>query len=117
MGSCAGNCITGNDLIEGSGDDVVHVNPECPTHGTRHNPVAPPYDPNCDTYAKDMTSYDNTIRAEYYLEEDEEVTPEMREQFVRSDEGTFNVINGHFACDSCYIKLGCPSSPRGWKCP
>jgi hypothetical protein len=39
------------------------------------------------------------------------------EQYVRSEEGTFNLKNGHFACTACYINIGMPSSPRGWKAP
>jgi hypothetical protein len=30
------------------------------------------------------------------------------------DDGTFNRVNGHFACDECYIRIGQPSSPSGW---
>jgi len=45
---------------------------------------------------------------------DEEMTPE---QYVRAEEGTFNRENGHFACTPCYIKMGMPSSPRGWVAP
>lgn len=51
-----------------------------------------------------------------YIEmaEIEEISPE---QYVRSEEGTFNPENGHFACTTCYIGMGMPSSPRGWKAP
>lgn len=45
---------------------------------------------------------------------DEGMTPE---QYVRSEEGTFNRENGHFACTTCYINMGMPSSPRGWTAP
>lgn len=45
---------------------------------------------------------------------DEDTTPE---QYVSSEEGTFNRENGHFACTSCYILMGMPSSPRGWVAP
>jgi hypothetical protein len=44
----------------------------------------------------------------------EDMTPE---QYVRSEEGTFNRENGHFACTACYIEMGMPSSPRGWEAP
>jgi hypothetical protein len=44
----------------------------------------------------------------------EEMTPE---QYVKVEEGTYNPENGHFACTSCYIRMGMPSSPRGWKAP
>ena len=38
-------------------------------------------------------------------------------EFVISEEGTYNKQNGHFLCDECYIKAGCPASPGGWKAP
>lgn len=41
-------------------------------------------------------------------------TPEM---FVEKEEGTYNSANGHFACTDCYIKLGMPTSSRGWVAP
>lgn len=37
--------------------------------------------------------------------------------FVRGEEGTYNPINGHFLCDTCYIRAGVPSSPNGWRAP
>ena len=43
-----------------------------------------------------------------------DMTPE---QFVRREEGTFNIENGHFLCTDCYIAAGMPSSPRGWTAP
>jgi len=45
---------------------------------------------------------------------DEGITPE---QYVRSEEGTFNAENGHFACTECYVGMGMPSSPTGWVAP
>ncbi len=44
----------------------------------------------------------------------EGITPE---QYIRSEEGTLNRENGHFACTGCYIRMGMPSSPRGWVAP
>lgn len=40
-------------------------------------------------------------------------------EFVQSDEGTLNPHNGHFACDSCYARLGSPVGERGsrWVAP
>ena len=32
-------------------------------------------------------------------------------QYVQQEEGTYNRENGHFACTSCYIKMGQPSRP------
>jgi hypothetical protein len=37
--------------------------------------------------------------------------------FVIENEGTFNHGNGHFACTDCYIAIGMPASPRGWRAP
>lgn len=48
------------------------------------------------------------------LAEADGITPD---EFVRSEEGTYNPENGHFACTSCYIAMGEPSSPRGWRAP
>jgi hypothetical protein len=45
---------------------------------------------------------------------DMDLTPEA---YVEIEEGTFNHENGHFACTSCYMAMGMPSSPRGWKAP
>lgn len=38
-------------------------------------------------------------------------------EYVISEEGTYNPINGHFACTDCYLAMGMPSSPTGWKAP
>lgn len=45
---------------------------------------------------------------------DEDMTPD---EYVRSEEGTYNKENGHFLCTTCYIKAGMPSSPQGWVAP
>jgi hypothetical protein len=39
------------------------------------------------------------------------------DEYVRREEGTYNYANGHFLCDSCYIRAGMPTSPFGWVCP
>lgn len=65
-----------------------------------------PYDPMCRRYASDISDLDD------FLEEGQ-----TREEYVIQEEGTYNPENGHFLCDSCYIKAGMPSSPFGWKCP
>lgn len=38
-------------------------------------------------------------------------------KFVKSDEGTYNRANGHFACTACYLRMGAPSAPQGWVAP
>lgn len=42
----------------------------------------------------------------------EKTTPE---EFVLSEEGTYNKELDTFCCTECYKELGCPSSPDGWK--
>ena len=44
----------------------------------------------------------------------EGVTPEA---YVWVEEGTLNRSNGYFCCTECYIGVGMPSSPQGWKAP
>lgn len=44
----------------------------------------------------------------------EDMTPE---EFVRTEEGTYNLDNGHFACTTCYIRMGLPTEPFGWVAP
>ena len=41
------------------------------------------------------------------------------DDFVRTEEGTYNPANGHFLCTDCYIRAGMPSlpHPQCWKAP
>lgn len=40
------------------------------------------------------------------------------EEFVRKEDGTYNSETNTFACDACYIAIGCPTAPgQGWKAP
>lgn len=48
------------------------------------------------------------------LADDAGLTPT---EYVMQEEGTYNKENGHFTCDPCYIGMGMPTSPRGWKAP
>ena len=66
-----------------------------------------PFDPHCQRFAHDMEYLDSFI--------DNRV--ETREDYIRTEEGTYNPENGHFLCDDCYMAVGQPSSPRGWICP
>lgn len=43
--------------------------------------------------------------------EDAGMTPD---EYVWEEEGTLNTDSGSFFCTSCYIKAGCPSTPKGW---
>lgn len=40
-----------------------------------------------------------------------------RADYVRNQEGTYNPDTNRFACDVCYIVIGTPSSPGGWRAP
>ncbi len=46
--------------------------------------------------------------------EAEGITPD---EYVWKEEGTLNPDNGHFLCDSCYIRAGMPSGSDGWIAP
>lgn len=50
---------------------------------------------------------------------DPPITPTDRQvrDWIWENEGTINPSNGHFACTDCYIRIGQPSSPRGWVAP
>ena len=37
--------------------------------------------------------------------------------YVRSEEGTYNPDTNRFACDGCYIAIGMPAGPDGWRAP
>lgn len=37
------------------------------------------------------------------------------EEYVREFEGTYNPVINEFACTECYIKIGMPSAPLGWR--
>ena len=39
------------------------------------------------------------------------------DEYVREEEGTFNPESGNFCCTECYVKIGMPSSPNGWRAP
>lgn len=39
------------------------------------------------------------------------------DDYVCSEEGTFNKRNGHFLCTDCYCLAGMPTTPMGWIAP
>lgn len=45
-----------------------------------------------------------------------DMTPD---NYVRTEEGTYNRTNGHFACSICYIAMGMPAKryPDRWIAP
>lgn len=40
-------------------------------------------------------------------------------EFVMKEEGTYNPLTNHFACDTCYINMGMPAGGPGgrWVAP
>lgn len=37
------------------------------------------------------------------------------EQAMIAEEGTYNPVTGAFACTDCYVRMGQPTSDKGWK--
>lgn len=65
---------------------------------------------NCHRTPEEITEYTPAMTGETGLLADPE-------EYVWDQEGTLNRENGHFACTECYIRIGQPSSPTGWKAP
>lgn len=40
-----------------------------------------------------------------------------RVEMVHIEEGTWNPATNRFACDGCYIAIGMPAGPNGWRAP
>lgn len=68
---------------------------------TRHET---PTDPYCNRKAEDIES----VVAEASYQD------ESPNDYAMQD-GTYNPETNEFCCDECYIKLGMPSGPSGWK--
>jgi len=65
-------------------------------------------DPYCNRTPNQIPEYVEAAREDGY--------PSAR-YYVLHEEGTYNPETKHFCCTECYIKIGQPSSPTGWKCP
>jgi hypothetical protein len=78
-----------------------------------HEPAPAPVCIGCHRPPSQIPEY--LIAADEF--EEDTGTPITPEEFVRTEEGTYNPANGHFACTGCYIKMGEPSSPYGWRAP
>lgn len=37
------------------------------------------------------------------------------EEAVIREEGTYDPVTGNFCCTDCYIRIGMPTSRKGWK--
>lgn len=38
-------------------------------------------------------------------------------EWITEENDTYNPANGHFACTACYVQMGMPTTPQGWKAP
>ena len=79
-----------------------------------------PNDPICVGCAKrpaELPEYDMLLEPEDLEGITDERRAELRKEACMREEGTRNPENGHFLCNSCYIRNGQPSSSRGWICP
>lgn len=87
-----------------------------------------PYCAYCDKVGHDIEEYQEACWADLNIIPDDDGNPievdpsiqptdEQIDEWIRWNEGTYNPENGHFACTLCYIRIGQPSSPRGWTAP
>ena len=60
----------------------------------------------CQREPGDIPEYVDAAEAEHWT----------ADAIARSD-GTFNAATNHFCCTDCYIALGMPTAPNGWKAP
>ena len=60
-----------------------------------------PFCTGCNKFAYEIEEYIELAKEEEMNVDD----------FVRSEEGTYNKENGHFLCTDCYIKAGMPANP------
>lgn len=81
---------------------------EDPGYITREHQATCPPEPHCFRCGR---TADEAFRIEAEVEE---ITPEL---FAVREEGTYNRVTNHFACDGCYIAIGMPASERGWVAP
>lgn len=66
-------------------------------------------EPYCFRCGKPASSF-----PEYRYQGEESANPV---QYVKTEEGTYNPDTNRFACDECYIAIGTPSAPGGWRAP
>lgn len=68
-------------------------------------------EPYCFRCGKPASSF---IAGAMMAQDDEPISPA---EYVRREEGTYNPDTNRFACDACYIAIGMPTAPEGWKAP
>jgi|ERR1051326_1043887 hypothetical protein len=75
----------------------------CPQHG-----IYVGQEPTCFRCGKSAEEFDYTG----YKDDNQ-----TNSDFVRTEDGTYNKDTNRFACDQCYIEIGMPTHPYGWKAP
>jgi hypothetical protein len=67
----------------------------------------------CRKHPKDIEEYVEAASAwNDEFDDDDELSPD---EYCRAEEGTYNEDNNLFVCTACYIRIGMPTSPSGWK--
>ncbi len=63
----------------------------------------------CDKHPDQIEEFIEAAKEEYIT----------ADEYVRTEEGTYNPANGHFLCTDCYIDAGMPSRdyPSKWIAP
>lgn len=69
-------------------------------------------EPYCFRCGKPASSF-----PEYWEHPDTDLDVEDAAGYVRREEGTYNPDTNRFACDGCYIAIGMPAGPDGWRAP
>lgn len=68
-------------------------------------------EPYCFRCGRPASSF---IAGAMMAQDDEPISPA---EYVRREEGTYNPDTNRFACDACYIAIGMPVAPDGWRAP
>lgn len=67
----------------------------------------------CKLKASELPYLDSAFLQDYYGEGGHSPV-----EFIRNEDGTYNRHTNTFACDPCYLQIGCPTAPgQGWKAP
>jgi hypothetical protein len=90
-------------MLERNEAGLIQFKPE----PTGDDAKSEPYDPACGRYASQIEGLSETAA-------DSRLTAA---EYLKQEEGTYNIRTNHFLCDMCYIGAGMPSRPGGWLCP
>lgn len=72
----------------------------------------------CGKKPSEIEEYRDLAAVEYPVEHDDDIGILVDSRyFIESEEGTYNPDTNTFCCTFCYIAIGCPSTPNGWRAP